>query len=315
MKPPYRHLSRTLCWSVILASAILGSPLQAQQRSGSSLPIAVSADEFYRQGDRFSERVSGFFSNLFNGGSRQQNQPAPQPQYAQPQPYQQAPAPAQPRYSQPSQQQPIYREAPKTVSRSSAPAVTAPKTKSYAAAPSRSTKSSVKVPAPAPKSKTKPVESSTPSGGVYTSSKRKVEDDYVAPKRKSSTKETVVEAPKPSSYEPTYKPQAPSQPSPPPAGAGTTTSGVSPFALTDNNPGTTLPSVPAPEPKKEEPVKPTTSSQPTVSAGQEFPTGSVGKKPGRVVSPYPPHNELDVRGLPSGSLALDPTTQKVFKVP
>jgi hypothetical protein len=52
-----------------------------------------------------------------------------------------------------------------------------------------------------------------------------------------------------------------------------------------------------------------------VSAGQEFPVGTVGKKPGRVVSPYAPHNELDVRGLPSGSLALDPTTQKVFKVP
>lgn len=36
---------------------------------------------------------------------------------------------------------------------------------------------------------------------------------------------------------------------------------------------------------------------------------------GRVKSPYPPYNELDVTGLPSGSLATDPTTGKVFRVP
>jgi hypothetical protein len=34
-----------------------------------------------------------------------------------------------------------------------------------------------------------------------------------------------------------------------------------------------------------------------------------------VISPYPPYRELDVSGLSSGSLALDPTTQKVFEVP
>jgi hypothetical protein len=38
-------------------------------------------------------------------------------------------------------------------------------------------------------------------------------------------------------------------------------------------------------------------------------------KPGRVISPYPPYKELDITGLESGSLALDPTTQKVFEVP
>ena len=36
---------------------------------------------------------------------------------------------------------------------------------------------------------------------------------------------------------------------------------------------------------------------------------------GRVKSPHPPYNELDVTGLPSGSLATDPTTGKVFRVP
>lgn len=46
-----------------------------------------------------------------------------------------------------------------------------------------------------------------------------------------------------------------------------------------------------------------------------FLVGKRTSKPGRVVSPYPPYNELDITGLPSGSLALDPTTQKVFQVP
>ena len=44
-------------------------------------------------------------------------------------------------------------------------------------------------------------------------------------------------------------------------------------------------------------------------------TGTKTSKPGRVKSPYSPYAELDVSGLPSGSLALDPTTQKVFRVP
>lgn len=46
-----------------------------------------------------------------------------------------------------------------------------------------------------------------------------------------------------------------------------------------------------------------------------FLVGKKTSKAGRVVSPYTPFNELDITGLPSGSLALDPTTQKVFEVP
>lgn len=60
-------------------------------------------------------------------------------------------------------------------------------------------------------------------------------------------------------------------------------------------------------------------SKKTVTEGEaksgSFIIGKKGSKPGRVVSPYAPYNELDVTGLPSGSLALDPTTQKVFQVP
>jgi hypothetical protein len=44
-------------------------------------------------------------------------------------------------------------------------------------------------------------------------------------------------------------------------------------------------------------------------------TGTKTTKAGLVKSPYPPYNELDVTGLPTGSLAMDPTTGKVFRVP
>jgi len=85
-------------------------------------------------------------------------------------------------------------------------------------------------------------------------------------------------------------------------------------------------------PKKEpKPDAPPPTPQPTTrrseSTPKEFPTttssgasgsflkGKKTAKPGRVISPYPPYKELDITGLESGSLALDPTTQKVFEVP
>jgi hypothetical protein len=61
--------------------------------------------------------------------------------------------------------------------------------------------------------------------------------------------------------------------------------------------------------KTENPALPKVSQEPSVL------TGSKTSKAGRVKSPYPPYNELDVSGLSTGSLALDPTTQKVFRVP
>ncbi|MCB1275931.1 hypothetical protein [Prosthecobacter sp.] len=63
----------------------------------------------------------------------------------------------------------------------------------------------------------------------------------------------------------------------------------------------------------------TTPKEPpaTTSSGGSgsFLKGKKTSKPGRVISPYPPYKELDITGLESGSLALDPTTQKVFEVP
>jgi hypothetical protein len=45
------------------------------------------------------------------------------------------------------------------------------------------------------------------------------------------------------------------------------------------------------------------------------PLATPSKKRGFVKSPYPPYHELDATGLVSGSLAKDPTTGKIFKVP
>lgn len=81
--------------------------------------------------------------------------------------------------------------------------------------------------------------------------------------------------------------------------------------------------LPGAQPKKEDPApssatKPKTSgSSSTAGAGNSgsFLKGKRTGKEGRVISPYPPYQELDVTGLGSGSLALDPTTQKVFEVP
>jgi hypothetical protein len=67
--------------------------------------------------------------------------------------------------------------------------------------------------------------------------------------------------------------------------------------------------------KDEPPVKTTTTSSTGKAKSGSFLIGQKTNKPGRVVSPYAPYNELDITGLPAGSLALDPTTQKVFQVP
>jgi hypothetical protein len=56
-----------------------------------------------------------------------------------------------------------------------------------------------------------------------------------------------------------------------------------------------------------------TTTTPKVPAN--VPSGTRTSKTTRVKSPYPPYNELDVTGLSPGSLAMDPTTQKVFRVP
>ena len=56
--------------------------------------------------------------------------------------------------------------------------------------------------------------------------------------------------------------------------------------------------------------------KPDVKAdGKDYLMATPGSKPGRAKSPYPPFRELDVAGLPAGSLAMDPVSGKIFRVP
>lgn len=118
----------------------------------------------------------------------------------------------------------------------------------------------------------------------------------------SSTPEPKKEDPSPAS-------QTPPSPKPPPA----TTNLTQTTQATDSpTPSDAKPASNETTAKPEEP-KPTNPS--TTSNGNQFLIGKKTAIPGRVISPYPPHQELDVSGLGSGSLALDPTTNKVFQIP
>jgi hypothetical protein len=66
---------------------------------------------------------------------------------------------------------------------------------------------------------------------------------------------------------------------------------------------------------KTKPPEPPAKTPKAASEPPSVLTGTKTGKLGRVKSPYAPYSELDVTGLPSGSLALDPTTQKVFRIP
>lgn len=46
-----------------------------------------------------------------------------------------------------------------------------------------------------------------------------------------------------------------------------------------------------------------------------YPVARMTEDRGFVVSPYPPYNVIDVRGMPRGSVVLDPSTEKRFIVP
>ena len=43
-----------------------------------------------------------------------------------------------------------------------------------------------------------------------------------------------------------------------------------------------------------------------------LPVGRTTGREGFVISPYPPHNRIDVRGIPSGAKVMDPSVHKVF---
>ena len=76
---------------------------------------------------------------------------------------------------------------------------------------------------------------------------------------------------------------------------------------------TTSPSTVPTATSKSPPTKPDSTS--VNSKDKNFPAATRTPRLGRVKSPYAPYNELDVAGLPSGSLAKDPNTGQIFRVP
>lgn len=46
-----------------------------------------------------------------------------------------------------------------------------------------------------------------------------------------------------------------------------------------------------------------------------YPIASWSGNPGLVISPFPPHRLVDVRGIPSGALVRDPSTGGIFRKP
>jgi hypothetical protein len=48
---------------------------------------------------------------------------------------------------------------------------------------------------------------------------------------------------------------------------------------------------------------------------EDAPMAKKTGKPGFVTSPYPPHRLIDVRGMAPGTLAKDPSTEEVFRIP
>ena len=47
----------------------------------------------------------------------------------------------------------------------------------------------------------------------------------------------------------------------------------------------------------------------------KLPIAQWSNSPGQVISPFPPHHHLDVKGLPSNSLAKDPANGQIFRLP
>ena len=263
--------------------------------SSANAELTFSKEELLRRGNAVSEKVSNFFGRVFN---RDRYQQPPQQQGYAPR-YQHAPRQQGATSPQQSVSQPVYRQAP--VSPDSAPAKARANTASSSLAKkSLHTDSSVTADKkqavaqrPAPKKEVaKPTSSERP---VFTSAKtRKLPplEDTTPVKKPAQENESVV-----------YAPQTPGR-------------------LASETPSTT-PASPKNTSVQESVNAPSSStalnkpasSKNAEAPAQEFPTATASGKPGRVISPYAPHNELDVQGLPSGSLALDPTTQKVFKLP
>ena len=333
---------------MVIASALIGVPHAHAQavQSGLSLP-QIDAASIQEQGDEMSRRVGGFFRKLFYGEDRNSNYSQPQPQS----PYQTAPQQPQPnRYQYAPPPASNNQGATSTTPRKRPPPSEPPATASHKS-PSRTAEPDK--PKHKEDATTAASHSASKRPGALDSPplKKEVPDSKPVAKRKNYTPPTVAgddtpalkpkKEPKPDTKtEPTHKEnvvKAPVQDQPPsshvtkksepPTVVKSTPSshaesgGLSPYAdgvgsTTLMAPKDSIASTPPAKPEEPKKKKETTPSAASGASEGTFPTGTVSAaRPGTVVSPYPPHNELDVSGLPSGSLAVDPTTKKVFRVP
>lgn len=286
----------------LLASALAASAA-AQQSPYPSQNQAYPPPGYGYQQQRpgVGERVGGFVRRLFYG--------EPAPRQTSPYGYSQGrnldsfPSPAS-SYQSPVASQPPASRPPATAS--GTPAKTA-------SAPPKTT---------ATRTQTSPPKTSPSPGSKYT-----------PPKIQSGGASSSASKPAPTPSKPQSTPPAPApKPEPkvedqPPAPAldNTPTQPTTNLAsLNKTLPDLDVPTIKQPNPpasSSSAASTPPSPSEPKDKAPAPATSSSgflVGKKtavPGRVISPYPPYQELDVTGLASGSLALDPTTDKVFEIP
>ncbi|MFD0892939.1 hypothetical protein KBB96_16085 [Luteolibacter ambystomatis] len=70
-----------------------------------------------------------------------------------------------------------------------------------------------------------------------------------------------------------------------------------------------------PTPRTNPPSTGGSSGSGTGSGKKDYPTATKTANPGRVLSPYPPYNVINVEDIKSGKLAKDPSTGEIFRVP
>ncbi len=58
-----------------------------------------------------------------------------------------------------------------------------------------------------------------------------------------------------------------------------------------------------------------TTAAESQDAPEKYPVGIITDTPGILISPFPPGRKLDVTGLKPGSLAMDPSVEKIFRIP
>ncbi len=280
----------------IIATALTGSAV-AQQSPYQSSPAAAYQSPppnygYPQQRPSVGARVGGFVRRMFYGES--------------------APVNSQPPYGyQPGRSLDSLPSAPSSRYESPAPAEMAarhPET-------SRSAPSQIDSSPPKPTAPKTTASTAASSGSKYTPPKIKPDAPPPAPKSNPTPAKTESAPPAPKS-EPTVEqnpptPKLDNTPTPP----ASTVASMNQTLPSLDIPAIKQPAAPASSPAATPPPKePPAPSSSGASSGQFL----VGKKtavPGRVISPYPPYQELDVSGLASGSLALDPTTDKVFEIP